>query len=204
MLGSRETVVERNGGDDFHWERESRVDERPVDRVDETTIGRDPASDDLRVALVADDQIGLAQGLIANDADENDLRGVARNPADSQFDGITGLAVDIEAELVARNLGRGCRTGAANSTGLRCSATADRHHLDRRGLPRAVVRRVRLTRHRVHTGPVVVRACRRRRRHVYRLPPDLPVPQRPYPARPDRPHSKSPRSLTGNTAARAS
>ena len=103
----------------------SSVDERPVDGVDEGAIGRDPASDDLRVALVADDQIGLAQGLIADDADENDLRAVFGDPANSKFKGVFRLPVDIEAELVARNLGRGCRTGAANSTGLRCSADGD-------------------------------------------------------------------------------
>ena len=54
-VGWRVAMVEGYGADDFHWEGELSDDERPVDGVDEGAIGRDPASDDVRIPLVADD-----------------------------------------------------------------------------------------------------------------------------------------------------
>ena len=90
--------------------------------MDQRAGGRDPAADDAVVALMADDDIGLAEGSVANDADEDDSRAVHRDPADAKFESTVGLAVKVYAEFVAGQNGGGSSAGAAND-GIWCGCT---------------------------------------------------------------------------------
>ena len=86
----------------------------PRDLIHQVVVGRDPTADDAVVALMADDGIGLTEGLIANDADgavrvtadkaDDDLAGsVMSEPADAEFDGGVGEVLAFEPEAVAGN-----------------------------------------------------------------------------------------------------
>ena len=94
----------------------------PVDGMDQRASGRDPASDDAVVALMADDDIGLAEGSVANDADEDDSRAVHRDPADAKVESSIGLiaglvvgqVVALDEEAVAGQYSGSRRARSAN------------------------------------------------------------------------------------------
>ena len=94
-VGLRQAVVQGYGGEHCCWHRVPGVDDIPVDGMDQRAGGRDPASDDAVVALMADDDIGLAEGSVANDADEDDSRAVHRDPADAKVESSIGLIAGL-------------------------------------------------------------------------------------------------------------
>ena len=94
-------VVEGYGGDDINGDTIFGVDDSPGDLIDVQVVGRDPAADDTVAAFMAGDVVGLAEGLVADDAGDDASGGVFGEPADTENDGGAGDIEAFEPEEVA-------------------------------------------------------------------------------------------------------
>lgn len=106
-VGLGALVVEGDGGDDADGDGVLGIHDGPRDLVDEVAVGRDPAADDLAIGLPANDEVGLAAGLVADDAGHDDGGAVGGDGADGELKGGGGQVVALDVETVVRAFGGG-------------------------------------------------------------------------------------------------